>query len=127
MKNTQIEHVGPELHITLAEEIGWDEAQCLKESMDAALAVPGITAVLVDMTQLEAINSLGLGMLVAMRNKARQHEVTRFTLRNPSHFVYRTLEVAQLHTYFEVEHVAPTGPDEEPDAEGSCEDEPPIS
>lgn len=66
------------------------------------------TMMIVDLTYVTFMDSMGVGALVAGYNAARETG-TRFVLRNPSEFVHHQLRVTGLAEMFGLPD-APTGP-----------------
>ena len=61
---------------------------------------------IVDLTFVTCMDSLGVGALVAGHNAARETH-TRFMLRNPSEFVHRQLRITGLADMFGLPPAAP--------------------
>ena len=64
-------------------------------------------AIIVDLTFVTFMDSMGIGTLVAGYNAAREIGA-RFVLRNPSEFVHRQLRVTGLAEMFGLSATAPS-------------------
>ena len=61
----------------------------------------GVTAVVLDLAGVSAIDAGGLGAMLELREQSRSRGMD-FKLRNPSKFVGWVLEVTCLHSVFEI-------------------------
>ncbi len=82
----------------------------LRNALLGTLAADRPRAMIVDLTYVTFMDSLGVGALVAGYNAARELGST-FVLRNPSAFVHRQLRVTGLAEMF---GLSPAGTDPEP-------------
>ncbi|GGQ62186.1 STAS domain-containing protein [Couchioplanes azureus] len=80
----------------------------LREALVGALHAERPTVMIVDLTFVTFMDSLGVGALVTGYNTARETG-TRFLLRNPSAFVHRQLRVTGLAEMFGLDP-APSSP-----------------
>jgi anti-anti-sigma factor len=71
----------------------------LREALVSTLQSEQPAAMIVDLTFVTFMDSMGIGALVAGYNAARETG-TRFVLRNPSEFVHRQLRVTGLAELF---------------------------
>jgi anti-anti-sigma factor len=71
----------------------------LRESLQGTLTRERPVTMIVDLTFVVFMDSLGIGALVTGYNSAREIG-TRFVLRNPSEFVHRQLRVTGLAEMF---------------------------
>ncbi len=71
----------------------------LRETLVSTLGSQRPTSMIVDLTFVTFMDSMGIGALVAGYNAAREIG-TRFLLRNPSEFVHRQLRVTGLAEMF---------------------------
>ena len=71
----------------------------LREALLATLHAERPTTMIVDLTFVTFMDSMGIGALVTGYNAARETG-TRFVLRNPSEFVHRQLRVTGLTEMF---------------------------
>jgi anti-anti-sigma factor len=87
--------------LSLSGQIVTGETESLRT---AVLSVRGVRAVILDLTQVDIVDAGGLGVLLALRDRA-QTEGISFKLMNVSKWVSRVLQIAQLDSVFQV---APT-------------------
>jgi anti-sigma B factor antagonist len=66
----------------------------------------GASEVIVDLSELDFIDSTGLSVLVTMRNRARD-EKTRFAVTSPSERFLSVVRVAGLNDFFDFDDSAP--------------------
>jgi len=89
--------------VTLSGELDASTAPGLRESLAELIATaPGITVVL-DLHELQFIDSTGLGLLVGVQKQARD-EGHKLVLGWPRRSVHRALEVAGLVDVFDIRH-----------------------
>jgi anti-sigma B factor antagonist len=77
----------------------------LREALLTTLQAQRPTTMIVDLTFVTFMDSMGIGALVTGYNAAREVG-TRFVLRNPSEFVHRQLRVTGLADMFGLPTVA---------------------
>ncbi|MEV4704253.1 STAS domain-containing protein [Actinoplanes sp. NPDC049316] len=78
----------------------------LREALVSTLHGSRPVTMIVDLTFVTFMDSMGVGALVAGYNAARETG-TRFVLRNPSEFVHRQLRVTGLADMFGLPAAAP--------------------
>jgi anti-sigma B factor antagonist len=71
----------------------------LREALVSALHSERPVSMIVDLTFVTFMDSMGIGALVTGYNAARETQ-TKFVLRNPSEFVHRQLRVTGLAEMF---------------------------
>jgi anti-sigma B factor antagonist len=84
---------------TLTGELDLDRADEVRDSLAATSGRPGCRYLRVDVSDLDFIDSYGLGALVSARNSAAAHGVT-LTLAEPSPPVRKAIEVTGLGHVF---------------------------
>lgn len=72
-----------------------------KNAHDGALQTQGLKEVVVDLTQVEYMDSSALGMLLLLREKANMSNVD-VSLRSSDGFVRQILEVANFQNIFSI-------------------------
>ena len=77
----------------------------LRSALLTTLASDRPVAMIVDLTYVTFMDSMGIGALVAGHNAAREFG-TRFVLRNPSEFVHRQLRITGLAEMFGLKEFA---------------------
>ena len=79
----------------------------LREALLSTLHAQRPATMIVDLTFVTFMDSMGIGALVAGYNAAREVG-SRFVLRNPSEFVHRQLRVTGLADMFGLSSAAPS-------------------
>jgi anti-anti-sigma factor len=82
----------------------------LRAALLGTLASDRPSSMIVDLTYVTFMDSLGIGALVAGHNAARDIGAS-FVLRNPSAFVHRQLRVTGLATMFGLSAADPASPE----------------
>ena len=80
----------------------------LREALGSTLHAQRPVTMIVDLTFVTFMDSMGVGALVTGYNTARESG-TRFVLRNPSEFVHRQLRVTGLADMFGLSPAEPSG------------------
>src|SRR5436309_1151651 len=86
--------------VTLSGELDASTAPALRESLTELIATAS-GAIVIDLHELEFIDSTGLGLLVGAKKQARD-EGHDLVLGSPRRPVYRALEVAGLVDVFDI-------------------------
>ena len=94
---------GHERLVTLSGELDASTAPGLRESLAELLATAPTSTVILDLHELQFIDSTGLGLLVGVQKQARDEGRT-LVLGSPRRSVYRALEVAGLVDVFDIRH-----------------------
>ena len=76
-----------------------------KTAHDGALQTQGVKEVVVDLTQVEYMDSSALGMLLLLREKANMFNI-EVSLRSCDGFVHKILEVANFQNIFAISPMA---------------------
>jgi anti-sigma B factor antagonist len=104
----RLEHVGNELVVRLGGEMDLYTAPRLRDCFDGHLTQPMRSGrVIVDLEDLDFIDSTGLDALVRARDRVLAYGA-ELVLRSPSHRVYRLLELTGLDRLFTVEGGIPS-------------------
>ena len=92
------------LNVTGPRELNSSNANSFHFAVATALS-HDLRSVEIDLAQTQAVDGAGLGALVSLYEKAREHRKRKgFTIRltNPSPSVQQMLELARLHHLFEI-------------------------
>src|SRR3989442_2029982 len=92
---------GHERVVTLSGELDVSTAPGLRESLAELIATAPATTVVIDLRELEFIDSTGLGLLVGAQKQARD-EGRDLVLGSPRRPVYRALQAAGLVDVFHI-------------------------
>ena len=96
--NTQPQ--GNTLVVTGVTELSAGNAGGFRDQVRAAM-VGGLNSMDIDLSQVEFVDSAGLGALVALRKTACERN-GKVRLTNPSAHVQQILELTRLHRVFEI-------------------------
>jgi anti-sigma B factor antagonist len=104
----RLERVGDELVVWLGGEMDLSTAPRLRDCFHGQLTEPmHTTRVVIDLEDLDFIDSTGLDALVRARDRVLAYGA-ELVLRSPSHRVYRLLELTGLDRLFTVEGGIPS-------------------
>lgn len=95
-----IQPQGDTLAVSGVTELNAGNAVGFRDQVRAALA-GAQNNIDIDLSQMEFVDSAGLGSLVALRKTASEHN-GRVRLINPSPHVQQILELTRLHRVFEI-------------------------
>ena len=99
---------GSGLIVSFNQEITLALASTARDSISKEMDAPDVRAVLFDLKALEALNSMGIGLMVATKtNCARAGK--QFYLLKPSDAVLRTLDVVKMRSFFDIADTDDTG------------------
>lgn len=105
----KIQHLANTLHISELEELIAANSDSFHEQTRAALP-PGIQAIEVDLSQMSALDSHGLGALLDLQKSAggpnRNGPVT-LRLLNPTPPVQQIFDLTRMNQVFDIVHAAP--------------------
>ena len=91
-------------------ELNSTNAQAFRSALARALS-RDLQAIEIDLSQTRAVDGVGLGALVALYEKAKEHrkrEGFAIRLTNPTPTVQQMIELARLHHLFEITHPGST-------------------
>ena len=77
------------------------ETETLREAVHSQAAVSGVSAVILDLTRVTAIDACGLGVMLELRAQAEAKGI-RFELMNVTKLVSKVLEVSRLDSVFQI-------------------------
>jgi anti-sigma B factor antagonist len=78
-----------------------ERVSALRQDLDAALADPHCSSLVLDLSGATFLDSSGIGFLVALASRLKAGG-RQLLLRDPSSQVRKTLELVRLITYFSV-------------------------
>ncbi len=90
-----------QVYITLDKNIVSSQAEEIKSELKQAIA-PETQSLVLDLDQVEQVDSIGMGILIATYNSLRK-ENKAFKLVNVSENVYDLLQVMRLNQHFEIQ------------------------
>ena len=90
--------IGTEEVLFLQGKIVNGETEILRETVESLC---GMSAVILDLTQVSAVDAHGLGVLLKMREGAKTKGI-RFELRNVSKQITNVLHITRLDSVFEI-------------------------
>lgn len=94
------EKAGPAAVVRLQGEVGMQEAEQMRDFLEAVAAEKNPLVVL-DMAEIDFICSLGLGAIIVLHLRSRRHE-GKIRLVGPRPSVRKVLETTRLTKLFEV-------------------------
>jgi anti-sigma B factor antagonist len=100
MENVYLKRREKALIIQYVGELTINVVSELKERIYPELADPALAAIVVDLSEVEFLDSSGIGFLIALRSKVRNSSKLFFLL-HPSQPVRKTLELVKLVNFFE--------------------------
>jgi anti-sigma B factor antagonist len=101
METLRIERQQHAVILTLPKEITSTTAQEIRLAVNESIEADDFELMIVDMTDLQTINSSGIGLLVSVKTKCRVAHKKMF-LANLIEPVLKTLEIVQLDSFFTI-------------------------
>lgn len=101
MEKMRVVKKGNGLIIGFTEEISLSLASMARDSIVKEMESPEVQAVLFDLATIAALNSMGIGLMVATKTNCTKAG-KKFYLLSPSEAVLRTLDVVKMRNFFEV-------------------------
>lgn len=92
------QHTGSQCHITLSGRFTFSDSAAFRPVLDL-LTTPALSEIILDFSQTEFIDSAALGMLLLLREEARQRNID-VRLINAYGQIKKMFELVQFHTIF---------------------------
>jgi anti-anti-sigma factor len=100
----QVTHKEHTLQASLSGNLSYEDSRAFRQLLHGVAEHSGdLGAIVVDLSQLENIDSAGLGMLILLHDKAKEHQAS-VTLKHPQERVANLLTIAKFDSMFEVQH-----------------------
>ena len=101
MLKVRAKNLGTVAVLCLQGRIVIGETETLREAVLSQAAVSGVSAVILDLTRVTAIDACGLGVMLELRPQAEAKGI-RFELMNVTKLVSKVLEVSRLDSVFQI-------------------------
>jgi len=101
MEALRIEYNGNAVTLAIPKELDNTLVHAIRVQMNEFIENPAVELMILDMSELQTINSTGIGMLVSMKTKCAAAK-KKFYLLKPFAPVLRTLEIVQLDSFFSI-------------------------
>ena len=101
MLKIETKNLGTAIVLDLQGQIVTGDTEMLRHSMDS---LADVKTVILDLTQVTAVDAHGLGVMLELREQATRREMN-FQLMNVSQSLSRVLEITKLDTVFQITSV----------------------
>lgn len=101
--NIRNEIQGREFLLRIEGRMDYPAQREFREASALALAAPDLTHIVIDLAQVDYVDSAGLGMLLLFKEKAELRE-RKIILRNPTPAVHQVLKKVHFGRFFEIQH-----------------------
>ncbi|MEV6285374.1 STAS domain-containing protein [Kribbella sp. NPDC051770] len=99
--SVQVDHLGPHPLVRLSGDVDAESAPALTETLRAVLTTIGTKPLVLDLTEVEFMDSSGLGVLIGAHQQAAV-QGGALILANPHPRVAKVLRITKLHKVFTV-------------------------